>query len=88
MKTCNNCSTINEATALKCVACNMHDNFTPMHGMTVEEPVTETANLQCANCGSFHPGEGAHCVHCRFPLDRVQVTSFPGKKLQLFRKVG
>ncbi|MEO1257332.1 MAG: hypothetical protein AAFZ15_00995 [Bacteroidota bacterium] len=88
MKTCNNCNTINEVTAIKCNTCNMYGDFTPLSNSVEEVPDVPTKNIQCTNCGSFHPGEGAHCQHCRFPMATSMPKLIPNKSIQLFRKVG
>ena len=88
MKTCNNCSTINDLAAVQCHTCKMHDDFTPLSNAVEEVPDIPSNNVQCTNCGSFHPGEGAHCSHCRYPLKTSTPKLIPNKSIQLFRKTG
>ena len=67
MKVCNNCSTVNDDAVDKCGHCNMSGNFT-YQGATQSVTVAQKASIDCKNCGSEDPGEGAKCVHCHFPL--------------------
>jgi len=67
MKTCNNCSTVNDEAVMKCTQCNMPNNFT-FQGMTVATPHEKKDTILCSNCGNVEPGNGTKCIHCRFPL--------------------
>lgn len=87
MKICNNCSTTNDMSALKCTACNMWGHFTPL-GAREEMLVMESHNVQCGNCGNNSPGDGKHCMHCRFPMSQEKLKPIQVSKLQLYRKVG
>ena len=87
MKTCNNCGTVNELAKEKCMGCNMPGNFT-VHSEYVEPELGEVKKISCTNCGSFHPGEGTHCVHCRFPLMNNKMKPITKQTVHIFRKVG
>lgn len=66
----------------------MPGNF-EFHG-EIDEMKNEPAAEQtaCPNCGNFHPGEGTHCVHCRFPIGQNKMKSISKPSVRLFRKVG
>ena len=69
MKTCKNCGTINQVTAVKCGACNMEGNFT-LHS-TPNAEVVETKEydtVECTNCGSHQSVQAVKCTQCRIPL--------------------
>ena len=74
-------------TVVKCIACNMSGHFTNI-GFEQEIPVAESQNMLCGNCGNHSPGEGTHCVHCRFPLSQGRMKPIQVTKLHLYRKVG
>ena len=87
MKVCNNCSTTNNLPAVKCIACNMHGNFTLLEG-SKEIPAPILNEVSCMNCGNHHSGAETHCHHCRFPISQGHVRSFSNRTVQLIRKVG
>lgn len=66
----------------------MPGNF-EFHGEISEAvEVPEEKKMACSNCGNYHPGEGANCVHCRFPLGQMNRKPIANKNIRLFRKVG
>lgn len=78
MKVCNNCGSINDLHAHKCVQCHMPDQFTIMgDAPSVGEAAPET-KTQCPNCGTYAIGNGTHCQECHFPL--VQTNHQDGGK--------
>ncbi len=88
MKTCKNCSTANEVKAVRCVACNMENNFSLHAAMPIDpKPAPEPELLQCINCGNHESAEVSHCTQCKFPL--ALVTPKPISKIaSINRKVG
>lgn len=88
MKTCKNCGTANEITAVHCTSCKMENQFSLHAAMPIDpQPEPELAHLQCINCGSHESAEVLHCTQCKFPL--ALVTPKPISKLAtLNRKVG
>ena len=89
MKTCNNCDTINVVDAVKCSHCKMPDNFTFHEEPTASVATTKGRQVQCRNCGSFEPGKGEQCVHCRFPLPQAGTTHTISKHtIPMSRRVG
>lgn len=65
----------------------MPGNF-EFHGEVAEvKDETEIVKVVCTNCGSFHPGEGTHCVHCRFPIQSSHIKPLSKQSLRLIRKV-
>ena len=89
MKTCKNCSTENVVTAVKCVACNMENNFN-LHAAVLEEEIIEEekATVQCLNCGDHQSTQELQCTTCRFPLAEVKVRTVTSLSAKLGKRVG
>ena len=89
MKTCKNCSTVNEVSAIKCTACNMENHFT-LHAAVVEEEIIEEkkAVVQCLNCGTHQSAQDLQCSTCRFPLAEVKVRTVTSLSAKLGKRVG
>ena len=86
MKTCKNCGTVNEVTAVKCTNCRIEGKFT-LHKVGEPTVKKEKEKIQCTNCGSHEPGHGLQCVHCHFPLAPTIAKSIADHDAELKRKV-
>ncbi len=89
MKTCKNCSTVNEVAAIKCCACNMENKFT-LHAAVIEEEIVqeEKTTVQCLNCGDLQSAQELQCTACRFPLAEVKVRIVTSLSAKLGKRVG
>ncbi len=86
MKICNNCNGENHVEVIKCIHCQMTNDFRPKGEDLLENAhQSDEQDQQCMNCGHSKPGDGPKCMHCHFPLPNGEKPVHANPKIFVFK---